>query len=95
MAGPNATINPSVEHAKSQYNIEINQGILTDLETQMSEFLAVDDEVARASAADLRVQIAVVKSLVGFWRNEAQFWKSEIDENKKDINNTNKLAASS
>ena len=35
------------------------------------------------------------KSLLGFWRNEAQFWKSEIDENKKDIQATNKLASGS
>ena len=93
MAG--AAINPSIEHAKAEYFIELNQALLTDLENQMSEFLALDSELARASAADIRVQISVTKSLIGFWRNEASFWKNEIDENKKDIAQTNKLSASS
>ncbi|MCH2226797.1 MAG: hypothetical protein MK033_03400 [Candidatus Caenarcaniphilales bacterium] len=88
-----AAINPSIEHAKSEYFIELNQALLTDLENQMSEFLALDTDLARASAADIRVQISITKSLIGFWRNEASFWKSEIDENKKDISQTNKLAA--
>lgn len=88
-----AAINPSVEHAKAEYSIELNQALLTDLENQMSEFLALDTDLARASAADIRIQISITKSLIGFWRNEASFWKSEIDENKKDISQTNKLAA--
>ena len=88
-----AAINPSIEHAKAEYFIELNQALLTDLENQMSEFLALDTDLARASAAYIRVQISITKSLIGFWRNEASFWKSEIDENKKDISQTNKLAA--
>ena len=66
VGGGGAAINPSIEHAKSQYFIELNQALLTDLENQMSEFLALDTDLARASAADIRVQISITKSLIGF-----------------------------
>ena len=88
-------VNPSVRHAQCEFFIELNQDILTDLENQMSEMLAIDTEAGRISAAALRTELTTTKSLLGFWRNEAQFWKSEIDENKKDIQATNKLASGS
>ena len=88
-------VNPSVRHAQCEFFIELNQDILTDLENQMSEMLAIDTEDGRISAAALRTELTTTKSLLGFWRNEAQFWKSEIDENKKDIQATNKLASGS
>ena len=56
-----AAINPSIEHAKSEYFIELNQALLTDLENQMSDFLALDTDLARASAADIRVQISITQ----------------------------------
>jgi hypothetical protein len=86
-------VNPSVRHAQCEFYVELNQDVLTDLETQMSEALAIDTDAGRVSAAAVRTELTTVKSLLGFWRNEAQFWKSEIDENKKDIQATNKLAS--
>ncbi|MFM7458450.1 MAG: hypothetical protein ACKO3R_07315 [bacterium] len=86
-------VNPAVRHGQCEFFVELNQDALTDLENQMSEMLAIDTKDARISAAALRIEITTVKSLLGFWRNEAQFWKSEIDENKKDIQATNKLAS--
>jgi hypothetical protein len=88
-------VNPSVRHAQCEFFVELNQDILTDLENQMSEALAIDTDAGRISAAALRTELTTTKSLLGFWRNEASFWKSEIDENKKDIQATNKLASGS
>ena len=88
-------VNPSVRHAQCEFFVELNQDLLTDLENQMSEALAIDDADGRISAAALRTELTTTKSLLGFWRNEAAFWKSEIDENKKDIQATNKLASGS
>ena len=89
------SVNPSVKHAECEFFVELNQFILGDLETQMSEALAIDSDAGRVSAGALRTDITITKSLLGFWRNEASFWKSEIDENKKDIQATNKLASGS
>jgi len=89
------SVNPSVRHAQCEFFVELNQDIMTDLENQMSEALAIDTDAGRISAAAIRTEITTAKSLLGFWRNEASHWKAEIDENKKDINATNRLAASS
>ena len=87
------SVNQSVRHSQCQFFIELNQDVLTDLENQMSEALAIDTDAGRISAAALRTELTTAKSLLGFWRSEASFWKSEIDENKKDIQATNKLAS--
>lgn len=86
-------VNPSVRHAQCEFFVELNQDILGDLENQMSAQLAIDTDTAKASAAALRVEITTTKAILGFWRNETSFWKGEIDENKKDIQATNKLAS--
>ena len=88
-------VNPSVKHAQCEWYVEVNQDEADDLEMQVSELLEIKDDTARASAAALRIELSIAKALLGFWRNEASFWKSEIDENKKDIQQTNKLASGS
>ena len=89
------SVNPSVRHSQCEFFVELNQDIATDIENQISEALAIDTDAGRISAAALRTELTTTKSLLGFWRSEAQFWKSEIDENKKDIQATNKLASGS
>ncbi|MBU6197385.1 MAG: hypothetical protein KGO93_07475 [Cyanobacteria bacterium REEB446] len=89
------SVNPSVMHAQCEFYVELNQDILSDLEMQMNDALGLNTDAGRVSAAALRIDLSAAKSLLGFWRNEAQFWKSEIDENKKDIQATNKLASGS
>lgn len=88
-------VNPAVKHSECEFYVELNQFILADLEMQMNDALAIDSDAGRVSAGALRTDITITKSLLGFWRNEASFWKSEIDENKKDIQATNKLASGS
>lgn len=88
-------VNPSVRHAQCEFFVELNQDILTELENDLSEMLAIDTDAAAASAAALRIELTTTKSLLGFWRTESSFWKTEIDENKKDIQATNKLASGS
>jgi hypothetical protein len=90
---PLNAVNPAVRHAQCEYYVELNQDLVADLETQMSDALEIKTDAGRLSAAALRIQLTTYKSLLGFWRNEAAFWKSEIDENKKDIQATNKLAS--
>lgn len=86
-------VNPSVRHAQAELYVELNQDLVSDLEMQVHDALAIEGDAAKVAAAALRIQLSVHKSLLGFWRNEASFWKSEIDENKKDIQATNKLAS--
>lgn len=88
-------VNPAVRHAQAEYYVEMNQDAASDLEMQMHDALAIEGDAAKVAAAALRIELSIAKSLLGFWRNEASFWKSEIDENKKDIQATNKLASGS
>jgi hypothetical protein len=87
------SVNPAVKHAECEFFVELNQDLVADLDSQMADALAINTDAGRVSAAAVRTEITIAKSLLGFWRNEAQFWKSEIDENKKDIQATNKLAS--
>jgi hypothetical protein len=86
-------VNPAVKHAQAEFYVELNQDSAADLEMQMHDALAIEGDAAKVAAAALRIELSIAKSLLGFWRNETQFWKSEIDENKKDIQATNKLAS--
>ena len=86
-------VNPSVRHAQAELYVELNQDLVSDLEMQVHDALAIEGDAAKVAAAALRIQLSINKSLLGFWRSETQFWKSEIDENKKDIQATNKLAS--
>jgi hypothetical protein len=61
---------------QSKFFVDVNKSILKDLEAQMIQALAVDTEAGRISAAALRTEITTTKSLIGFWRETAKFWKS-------------------
>jgi hypothetical protein len=63
-------------HEQSKFFVDVNKSILKDLEAQMIQALAVDTEAGRMSSAALRTEITTTKSLIGFWRETAKFWKS-------------------
>jgi hypothetical protein len=63
-------------HEQSKFFVDLNESILKDLEAQMIQALAVDTDAGRMSSAALRTEITTTKSLIGFWRETAKFWKS-------------------
>jgi hypothetical protein len=63
-------------HEQSKFFVDVNKRILKDLEAQMIQALAVDTDAGRISAANLRTEITTTKSMIGFWRETAKFWKS-------------------
>ena len=46
--------------------LSFNESLLADLENQMTEFLTLDTDLGRASAADTRIQISITESLIDF-----------------------------
>ena len=62
-------------HEQSQFFIDLNNNILSDLEGQMAVALSIDTEAGRISAAALRTEISTTKSSLKFWTETANFWK--------------------
>ncbi|NQY79433.1 MAG: hypothetical protein HRT47_03870 [Candidatus Caenarcaniphilales bacterium] len=63
----------------SENLVNLNEATLVDLENQMGEFLALDTDLARASAADTRVQISTTKQLIDFHRSNVEFYDTLLN----------------
>jgi hypothetical protein len=66
---------PETRYEQSKSFVDLNKNVLKDLEAQMDVALDIGTEAGRISAAALRSEIGVTKSMIGFWTESANFWK--------------------
>ncbi|NQY79434.1 MAG: hypothetical protein HRT47_03875 [Candidatus Caenarcaniphilales bacterium] len=67
------------QKVESENFVNLNEATLVDLENQMGEFLALDTDLARASAADVRVQITLTNQLIDFHSSNVEFYDTLLN----------------
>ena len=81
-----SSLDTHIEGAKGVYFTDLNNSLRIDLENQITEFIALDSDLARASAADIRIQLEITDELIGFWDEQTEFWNSISGLPPKDEN---------
>lgn len=90
-----ASINPSIQLAKCESKAEEQQAEMDTAEGLMQVLTGMDkkDHPDKDKLiAEVRQEITIIRTLLGFWRGESSFWKQELQENKAALKESNALA---
>jgi hypothetical protein len=87
-------INLALQLALCEFKTAQYEARSVDLENDIDSWTQMDDEsgYAKQQLAALRIQINLVRALIGFWRGQASWWKSELNEVKTALKESNKLS---
>ena len=93
------SINPAERLAFCEAQIDFNNSKLGFLENQMDSAMsqksgdALADEPINVFIASLRGQMQSARQALGFWKGEVQHWRQELNDLKKQVNDSNSLGS--
>jgi uncharacterized protein HemX len=87
-------INPAFQLALCEFKTAEYEARSVGLENDIDEWTQMDDEsgIAKTQLAALRIQLNLIRALIAFWRGQASYWKSDLNEIKTALRESNKLS---